>query len=235
MAKTNNPRSDGKRLNPDDDAASKAGGSTFEQLERASKKGALFDRVGAAFHDALVTSRGGGGRARSVDDKGKSAAPAIASDLAIRRPKNEPRQRMIVPEGVVIEGSLTSGSETEISGRVNGNVAVEGLLHLGAKAIISGSVRAASCKTEGLVEGKMECSQDLELSHTSRVNADAVAGNQVLVAGKVLGNISSSGTVRLAPTCAVEGDINAKQLVIEEGAMLNGRCSQRAPVQREAT
>ena len=141
---------------------------------------------------------------------------------------------MIIPEGVVISGSVSSGAETEISGRVDGDVTVEGRLYLGPTALISGNVRATACKVEGLVEGKMECSQEIELGRTGRLNADAMAGKKATVAGQVFGNVATGGMLHLVATGRIEGNIQTRQLVMEEGSVFNGRCGMRAPAQQRS-
>jgi len=201
---------------------------SFDELTRAGHKGSIVER----FHDLLVSSRGGE-RPLEPDADVDLGPKTTADDLAIRRAKSVSPQRMVVPEGVIIDGSMTSGSETEISGRVDGDVTVEGRLHLGATALISGNVRATSCRVEGLVEGRMECSQDLELGQTGRLNADTLAGKHMSVAGRILGNVSSGGVLRLAATSQVKGNIRAKRLVVEEGATFNGACTMRTPAQRK--
>jgi cytoskeletal protein CcmA (bactofilin family) len=139
---------------------------------------------------------------------------------------------MIVPEGVIIEGNMTSGSETEISGRIEGDVTVDGRLYLGASALITGNVRATSCVIEGLVEGKVECSEDLELGRTGRLNADAMAGKEINLGGQVFGSISTGGVARLRTTARLTGNIRSRRIVIDEGAVFNGTCTMRTPSQR---
>lgn len=202
---------------------------TYEAMEKA-KRESLFGRMNQAFHEVLQSSRGGGQRA-PVQEVGNDPHVS-ADDLAIRRAKSVKPQRMTVPEGVIIDGSLTSGSETEIAGRVDGDVTVDGRLFLDSSALISGNVRAVACRIDGLVEGKVECSQELELGQAGRLNADVLAGKRMSVAGQVHGSISSGGTVRLTATAKVTGDIRARSVIVEEGAMFNGKCAMRPPSQR---
>lgn len=199
-------------------------------MEKA-KHGSLLGRMNQRFQDVLQSSRGS---SRSRDAARESAGDPMvtADDLAIRRARSIKPQRMTVPEGVIIGGSLTSGSETEIAGRVEGDVVVDGHLILEASALISGNVRASSCRVDGLVEGKVECSNDLELGPTGRLNADVVAGKRMQVGGQVFGNITSGGLVRIGATARVNGDIRARAIIIDEGGVFNGRCTMRPPAQR---
>ena len=132
----------------------------------------------------LQTSRGSE-RMQPPELDVSDAGLASADDIAIRRAKNVTPKRMVVPEGVIIGGAMTSGSETEICGRVDGDVVVDGKLYLGQTALISGNVRATSCRVEGLVEGKLECSQEVDVGKTGRLNADALAGKRTVIAGSV--------------------------------------------------
>ncbi len=201
--------------------------SPFGDGEKSARKSGLFAR----FQDAIQTSRG--------DERGATespmATPANTDDLAMRRAKSARTQRMIVPEGVVIEGSFSSGSDTDIAGRVNGDVSVESKLLLGPSATVTGNVRAAMCSLEGLVEGHIECGVELELSATGRLNADAIAGKKMTVAGEIHGNVTCGGTLRLVSSAKVTGNIRARVIVIEEGAVFNGTCSMSAPKPKATT
>ena len=204
--------------------------SGIAEAPKAPQKERFFQRLGASFQEMIQSSRGTPGRSRGEPVvEAPENAVGSADDLALRRAKSVSPKRMIVPEGVIIGGSITSSCETEISGRVEGDVAVDGRLYLGPAAVISGSVRAVACKVEGLVEGKMQCSQEMELGPTGRVNADAVAAKKVTIAGQIVGNVSTGGVLRLVATGRIQGNILAKQLVIEEGATFNGSCGMRRP------
>ena len=207
--------------------------SDFEKMGQAGKKG-LLGRFNSRFNDKLQTSRGQD-RQRDVVVETASIPDVKADDLAMRRAKtvSGSAQRMIIPEGVIIEGSLTSSSDTDIGGRIQGNITVEGRLNLGPSALISGNIRAGSCKIDGLVEGKVECSEDLELGPTGRLNADILAGKRIYLAGEVYGNVTTPGILRLAATSKVEGDVRTRSIMVEEGATLNGQCTMRAPSQQQ--
>jgi len=226
--KSNDRRETKKPLDLSRDPASKSSKEdTFEEMNEAAKKGTFFGKFQNAFHEMLESSRGSEANDEPVfEPRARRPMPA-ADDLAIRRARNVTVQHMIVPEGVIIQGSLMSGTETEISGRVEGDVNVEGRLFLGQTALITGNVRATNCKVEGLVEGKMECSNEIELGRNGRLNADALAGKRIIVAGQALGTVSCGGIVHLVASGRIEGDIRAKQLVMEEGSSFNGRCTMR--------
>ncbi len=204
----------------------------FKDLEKAKKKG-LLGRLSQSFDDAIQTGRSPE-RTRDAVQETASTPNVGADDLALRRAKTVTAQKMVIPEGVIIEGSLTGGSDTEINGRIDGDITVEGRLFLGASALISGNVRAGSCRVEGLVDGRVECSDELDLGQNGRLNADVIAGKRIRVAGQVYGNVTTPGAVLLGQTCKVEGDLRTRSLMMEEGAMLNGRVTMRAPSQQQS-
>ena len=201
----------------------------IKEPEQKARKGFL-GRLGASFQEAVQTSRGSeqSGPDLSLERDTRGAA----DDLALHRVKDSSPKRMVIPEGVTITGSVSSSVETEICGRVNGDVTAEGRLYLGPTGVVTGNVRAGSCKLEGLVEGKMECSQELELTRTGRLNSDTVAGRKITVAGQIYGTVTTGGAVRIVNSGKIEGNVQAKQIFIEEGAKFNGRCTMRAAAER---
>lgn len=201
-----------------------------DDFNELGKKG-LFGRFNRSINEAIQTGRG---TERPRDPVAETAdAPQVtADDLAIRRARNVNPQKMFIPEGVIIEGNLTGGSDTEICGRITGDITVDGRLVLGSSALVSGSVRAGSCRVEGLVEGKVECVDELELGNSGRLNADVIAGKRINILGQVYGNVITHGVLRLGPTARIDGDVRARNIQIEEGAALNGQCIMRAPSEK---
>lgn len=187
------------------------------------KKETLLEKVNSAFHDAMQSGRGEDAL-REVRASAATAPAAAHDDLALGRAKSLRTQRMIVPENVVIEGSMTSGSETEIYGNVEGDVTVKERLYLAASAKISGNIQATSCKIDGPVEGKVNCEDELELGKTGRLNQDAVAGKKMVIGGQVIGNVTCGGLLHVLATARITGNIRARMIVLDEGAIFNGTC-----------
>ena len=231
MLDRSDPKRNPKPNNPKPAVPPQEVPDTYEALDEAGRSGGLLGRMNQAFQEALHTSRGPGRTRDAVVEAGEGPG-VTADDLAIRRARNVKLQRMVVPEGVIIEGNMTSGSETEIAGKIEGNVTVDGRLYLAPSALVSGNVRATSCRVDGLVEGKVECAQDLELGKTGRLSADAMAGREVALAGQVFGDVSTGGITRLLASAKINGNIRTRRVVIEEGALFNGSCTMRTPAQR---
>ena len=94
---------------------------------------------------------------------------------------------------------------------------------VGAGARLEGNViSAGSLRIEGQVKGQINAEGDVELAPQSQVEADIQAQN-VTVGGRFRGNISVKNKAHLSRGGRVDGNITAKALVIEEGAVFHGQ------------
>ena len=201
------------------------------------KEGGLFSKIGNRFNTALQSGRG------EEAPRPAPAAPVAATPAAPKKPTEEkayvrtrgssPSMKMYIPEGTVVQGSLSGKAETEIHGRVEGNVTVEGALFLGKSAVITGNVKATSCQVDGKVEGSMDCGDELILSEGGSLAADASAGKVVRISGNIAGNVTTPGTLRIEAGGVVNGDVQARVFSMSEGAVLNGRCTMRNATQQD--
>ena len=220
-------------------------GGTPSQPKKADKEAGLFSKLGNRFNTALQSSRGEDAAqpaaARPAPASTPAAAPAAVAPASVRKPSEETASirtkgnvasmKMYIPEGTVVQGSIKGKTETEIHGRIEGDVSVEASLYLGKNAVITGNVHAASCQVDGKVEGSMNCTDELVLSAGSALAADASAGKQVRISGKIEGNVTTPGTLRIEAGGVVNGDVQARVFSMSEGAVLNGRCTMRTAQQ----
>ena len=74
----------------------------------------------------------------------------------------------------------------------------------------------------GKVEGRVDLpSHQLTIGDGSHVKAE-VSAKVVLVLGKVTGNITATERLEVKASGAINGDIRAPRLLVEEGAVVNG-------------
>jgi len=82
---------------------------------------------------------------------------------------------------------------------------------------------------DGDIEGTITLPESaLTVGENARVVAD-IHAKDVIVLGKVSGNLHASGRVELRRTAAVLGDIFAARLSIEDNAALKGKVELQAP------
>lgn len=198
------------------------------RIPESQQDAGLFSKISGRFNSAMQANRGGGGGMAS-----QPLPQRPTEEVSIARIRSSKGQKMYIPEGVVIAGSITGGLETEIHGRVEGNVSVDATLILGKNAVITGDVHAGSCQVDGTVKGVIKCTDDLVVAATGRLASDALAGKQIRVAGSIEGNVNTPGVLRIEAGGVVNGDVQARVFSMSEGAELNGRCSMRAQDQQE--
>lgn len=104
------------------------------------------------------------------------------------------------------------------SGDVANNVIGENSFFSGT-FIINGSLRI-----DGRFEGKYLQAEQLYVGRGGKIktNINAVS---VIVEGLIIGNINASSRVLLMPTARIFGDIKTPELIIQNGVILEGRCT----------
>jgi len=78
-------------------------------------------------------------------------------------------------------------------------------------------------KIYGRYTGKLDTRGTLTIGQTAQVEANIV-GENVIVAGKIKGNIIAKRMLVLMPSAVLHGDISTPKLNIVEGAIFQGRC-----------
>jgi cytoskeletal protein CcmA (bactofilin family) len=95
---------------------------------------------------------------------------------------------------------------------------------IGKSIVICGEVKG---KEDLIVDGRVEGTVSLAESRlTIGPNADVAAdlsARDVLVLGRVQGNVVATGRVELRSGCNLEGDIRALRLAVEDNAIFRGK------------
>lgn len=81
-----------------------------------------------------------------------------------------------------------------------------------------------SLKIDGKFEGKSLQAEQLYIGTTGKVKTNITASS-VIVEGIVIGNIVARNRVMLLPTSKILGDIRTPELIIQNGVILEGRCT----------
>lgn len=95
---------------------------------------------------------------------------------------------------------------------------------IGKSVVICGEVKGSEdLIVDGRVEGTVTLSESrLTVGPTAHVAAD-LSARDVIVLGKVNGNVIASGRVELRAGCIMEGDIRATRLAVEDNAVFRGK------------
>jgi cytoskeletal protein CcmA (bactofilin family) len=91
--------------------------------------------------------------------------------------------------------------------------------YFGGRFLVKGNM-----KIDGAFEGKVLLVDQLQIGPKARVKTD-ISATSVVVEGVVIGNISSSRRILLLSTARVLGDLKTPELIIQDGVVLEGRCT----------
>ncbi len=85
----------------------------------------------------------------------------------------------------------------------------------------------------GTVEGAVQLGEGkLTVGATANVTADTIAG-EVVVCGKVKGNVHAKGKIEIKKDGSVNGDLTTAQIIIEDGAWFKGSIEIEKSAERE--
>lgn len=80
-------------------------------------------------------------------------------------------------------------------------------------------------------EGSLETKGTLIIGEKADIKAKIIKGEEMTISGKVQGDITSSKRLELTPTAKIIGNIKTPVLVVNEGAILKGKCE--VPIEAE--
>jgi cytoskeletal protein CcmA (bactofilin family) len=129
----------------------------------------------------------------------------------------------VISKGTTINGSVSSDGSLEIMGTITGDIECLGKLSITGK--ISGNSSAAEVyvNTERM-EGSITSEGSVKVGLGTVIVGDITATSGV-IAGAVKGEIDINGPVVIDSTAIIKGNIKAKSVQINNGAVVEGFCS----------
>lgn len=130
----------------------------------------------------------------------------------------------VITKGLTVKGDLEAEGSINIFGTVEGNITCKG------KLVVSGTVygNSEACElfaNNAHVNGNVTSSGPVKIGQGSIVIGN-VTGTSAVIAGAVKGDIDIKGPVVVDSSAIVMGDIKSKSVQINNGAAIEGRCSQ---------
>ena len=130
----------------------------------------------------------------------------------------------VVTEGMTITGDIVSQGSMELIGTVNSNLDIYGKLNI--TGTIQGNSKAAEIYAEGAkIAGEVNSDGSVKIGQSSVVIGN-ISASSAVIAGAVKGDIDVHGPVILDTTAIVMGNIKSKSVQINNGAVIEGLCSQ---------
>lgn len=130
------------------------------------------------------------------DDESAAAPAARARDGA---PANPAEQHNIIGRSTVIQGTLRSNGNVNVSGTVEGNVEVEGRTMVMPGGVVEGEVASTSAEIAGTVKGRVSVRERLILKATAVIEGDIRTGKLVVEEGATFNGKCEMGAAA-APT-----------------------------------
>lgn len=130
----------------------------------------------------------------------------------------------IITAGMVIKGDISSRGSLEVVGTVEGNIDILGKLNI--TGTIDGGSKAADVYAEkARINGDIQSSASIKIGQNTIIIGNIYATSAV-IAGAVKGDIDVKGPVILDDSAIVMGNIKSKSVQINNGAVIEGLCSQ---------
>lgn len=109
----------------------------------------------------------------------------------------------------------------EKSGEVSGEMETI----IGSSVKVEGNFKSGGNVTvNGVVQGSIKTSRDLKVGKNAKIKAEVVANN-LFLQGEIRGNVSIKEKAQLTSSSKILGNIETKILSVEEGAIINGKCT----------
>jgi len=129
----------------------------------------------------------------------------------------------VITKGTTINGSISSEGSLDIMGTITGDIDCLG------KLTISGKVIGNSCAAEIYVncerlEGNVTSEGSVKIGLGTVVIGD-ISGTEGVIAGAVKGEVDINGPIVIDSTAIIKGNIKAKAVQINNGAVIEGFCS----------
>lgn len=129
-----------------------------------------------------------------------------------------------ITAGMTINGDVISEGSLDLIGCVNGNIDILGKLNV--TGYINGNSKAAEIYADNAkINGEISSEGAVKIGASSVVIGNICATSAV-IAGAVKGDIDVKGPVILDTSAIVMGNIKSKSVQINNGAVIEGMCSQ---------
>lgn len=129
----------------------------------------------------------------------------------------------VISKGTTINGSISSDGSLEIMGSITGDIECLGKLSITGKIVGNSTAAEVYVNTDRL-EGSINSEGCVKVGLGTVIIGDILASSGV-IAGAVKGEIDINGPIVIDSTAIIKGNIKAKSVQINNGAVIEGFCS----------
>lgn len=129
----------------------------------------------------------------------------------------------VISSTMVIKGDVELDTSLVCSGKIVGNVKCKDGVEFKKGGSIEGDVNAVSAEfVGGDVKGNVLCEDHISVDEETSIVGNLNA-KDVVISGKVVGEVKATGSVKLMHSAVIKGDLFAASISIESGARLEGK------------
>ncbi len=152
------------------------------------------------------------------------AAEEKSVDISASSVKHPSDEVSVLTDSMIVNGNIATEGALEVRGSIVGNVEALGKLNI--TGAIQGNSQAAEIYAEGArITGELRSEGSIKIGQSTVIIGNVYAYSAV-IAGAVKGDIDVKGPVILDSSAIVMGDIKSKSVQINNGAVVEGMCSQ---------
>ena len=130
----------------------------------------------------------------------------------------------VITAGMTVVGDIASQGSMNVIGSITGNIEIQGKLNVTGE--IEGDSSAADIYAEGArINGEVRSAGSVKIGQNTIVIGN-IFSTSAVIAGAVKGDIDVKGPVILDASAIVMGNIKSKSVQINNGAVIEGLCSQ---------
>lgn len=145
-------------------------------------------------------------------------------DMSVQPSKRPSDEVSVITESMIINGNIATEGALDLRGSVVGNIEALGKLNI--TGAVQGNSQAAEIYAEGAkITGELKSMGSIKVGQSTVIIGNIFASSAV-IAGAVKGDIDVKGPVILDASAIVMGDIKSKSVQINNGAVIEGMCSQ---------
>lgn len=163
---------------------------------------------------------------RTMNETPVSTPVNVPVNTPVNAPAKAPvsDEASVITAGTVIRGDISSTGSLDIQGTINGNVECNG------KLVVTGTVNGNSNSSEffadaAKIEGEVVSTGTVKIGLGSVIIGN-VSSSSAVIAGAIKGDIDVQGPVVVDTSAVVMGNIKSRSVQINNGAVIEGFCSQ---------
>lgn len=150
--------------------------------------------------------------------------PSETAPIGRLMPEEVSDEVSVITQGTLIRGDIVASGSLDVRGQVDGNVSCNG------KLTVTGTVNGNSSTSEfyadaAQIVGEVVSSGTVKIGLGSVIVGN-VTSSSAVIAGAIKGDIDVQGPVVVDTSAVVMGNIKSRSVQINNGAVIEGFCSQ---------